>query len=194
MGASECTPQMAVPKHTECTPHMAPECCQPHMCVRGVDALDDRECADILLVNGAVRGEVVDVRRALEMGASPNTLAGLTLKMGEPTKGRRRGTAVHTTPIMRCCENGHEDVMLCLIEAKASPVQCDSHGWSALCYALGAGEMKLAQLLWSRIDKKKHRSQRELVQKLSKELIAKCEREVGKEAANKVQQELDHPT
>merc|ERR1740121_649465 len=107
------------------TKELAPECCTPQMCNRGVDALDDKECADILLVNGTVRGDLKDVRRALEMGASPNTLAGLTLKMGEPTKGRRKGAALHMTPLMRACEHGHEDVMLCLLEAKASPLQCD---------------------------------------------------------------------
>lgn len=37
-------------------------------------------------VNGTIRGDPDVVRKALEMGASPNTTAGLTLKMGEPSK------------------------------------------------------------------------------------------------------------
>merc|ERR1712232_26298 len=98
-------------------------------------------------------------------------------KMGEPTKGRRKGAAMHMTPLMRACEHGHEDIMLCLLDARASPMQCDSHGWSALCYALGAGEVSLARTLLNHIDRKKLRSQKDLVHRLRREVLAKCEKE-----------------
>ncbi|CAE8630024.1 unnamed protein product, partial [Polarella glacialis] len=86
-----------------------PEYCQAELCSQRVDALTDEECADILLVNATIRGELFDVQRALEMGASPNTIAGLGLKQGDHKKGKRRnGEAMHVTPLMRACELGHQ--------------------------------------------------------------------------------------
>merc|ERR1719385_128653 len=93
----------------ECTPHLVkpqtlhgPECCTPQLCGRGLEV----------------------VQRALDLGASPNTTAGLTLKMGEPTKGKKRN--LHVTPLMRACKLGREDIVATSMEAKASPIQCDS--------------------------------------------------------------------
>merc|ERR1712048_1064343 len=102
-----------------------------------------------------------------------------------------KGSALHITPLMRACEQGHEDIMLCLLEARASPVQCDSHGWSALCHALGAGEVELARRLTDCIDKKTLKVQKDTVHKLRKEILVKCEREAGKDAMMEVQRHLE---
>eukprot|EP00443_Scrippsiella_acuminata_P080509 CAMPEP_0115529652 /NCGR_PEP_ID=MMETSP0271-20121206/84066_1 /TAXON_ID=71861 /ORGANISM="Scrippsiella trochoidea, Strain CCMP3099" /LENGTH=198 /DNA_ID=CAMNT_0002961709 /DNA_START=17 /DNA_END=610 /DNA_ORIENTATION=+ len=175
----------------ECTPHLVkpenhPECCTPHVCGQGIDPLDDRECADILLVNGTVRGELDDVRRALEMGASPNTVASLCLKMGEPAKGKRKSCAKYITPLMRASELGHEDVVVTLMEARASPVQCDR----PLCYALGAAQLDVARRLLELSDVKKRKAQKDNAMKLHTEIIAKCEEDMSKEAADLVDKEF----
>mmetsp|Transcript_42811 Transcript_42811/g.96685 ORF Transcript_42811/g.96685 Transcript_42811/m.96685 type:complete len:206 (-) Transcript_42811:226-843(-) len=186
----ECTPHLATSsKAPDCSP--AAECCTPHLCGRNVDALDDRECADILLVNGTQRGDLPDVKRALAMGASPNTPAGLSLRMGEPTGGRKKQQLM--TPLMRACWLGHEDIMMTLLEARASPCQCDSHGWSALCHALGAGELQLARQLAEQLDPAKLQSQKDTIHKLRSEVVMKCEKDVGKDVADFVRRELDPP-
>eukprot|EP00930_Biecheleria_cincta_P075680 TRINITY_DN6285_c0_g1_i2.p1 TRINITY_DN6285_c0_g1~~TRINITY_DN6285_c0_g1_i2.p1 ORF type:complete len:167 (-),score=20.26 TRINITY_DN6285_c0_g1_i2:114-614(-) len=110
------------------------ECLAPELCHLSTGALTDQECANILLVNACIRGQLADVQRALGLGASPNTFASLSLKMGDVSKGRKRkGDASHVTPVMRACEMGHEDVVEFLLNARASPAQCDSKGWSPMC-------------------------------------------------------------
>merc|ERR1719254_82836 len=104
--------------------------------------------------------------------------------MGEPTKSRRRsGTAQHLTPLMRASEMGHEDIIDCLLEARASPTQCDSHGWTPLCYALAAGEVGVARVLANRLDKTKLRAQKEIIHKHRSDVLTKCEKEAGTEAS-----------
>merc|ERR1712032_576558 len=98
--------------------------------------------------------------------------------------------AQNITPLMRACDFGHKDIVLYLLEARASPVQCDSHGWTALCYALGSGEVEIASLLLSRIDKKKSRVQKDTVARFRREIFAKCESEVGLEALQNMKREL----
>merc|ERR1712039_615240 len=128
---------------------------------------------------------------ALEMGASPNTVASLSLKMGEPSKGKRKGCARHVTPLMRASELGHEDVVITLIEARASPIQCDSHGWGPLCYALGAAQLDVARRLLELSDVGQRKVQRENVVKMQGEIIAKCEENVSQEAAALVRREFE---
>jgi hypothetical protein len=156
---------------------------------RGLEPLTDQECADIALVQATVRGELQDVQKALGLGASPNTIADLTLRMGEPKKKGRKGRAIHTTPLMRACEMGHEDIVHHLLKAKASPIMCDSHGWTPLCHALAAGEATLARLL---IDQPgiKLKRQKEICLKNQTEILHKCVNEVSQEVADSVLKEF----
>lgn len=184
-----------------CTPTLAPntnanlkgeECfdpCTPALANRALDPLSDQECADIALVQATVRGEAHDVVRALSLGASPNTIAELTLRMGEPSKKGRKGRAAHMTPLMRACELGHEDVLMQLLKARASPLQCDSHGWTPVCHALGAGELKLARILAEQPGFKLER-QKDICRKLQSEILAKCKLEASDEAVAAVRREL----
>lgn len=199
-----CTPTLAAPG---CTPSLASaplgcspslrggkveECfdpCTPALAGRALDPLTDQECADIGLVQATVRGDSHDVARALSLGAQPNTIAELTLRMGEPSKKGRKGRAVHLTPLMRACELGHEDVVLLLLRARASVLQCDSHGWTALCHALGSGEVGIARLVadhsGSRLSK-----QKDICRKLEAEILLKCQSEASEEALALVQREF----
>merc|ERR1719498_1378290 len=142
LASAGCSPSLSTQPGCQLPRAKPEECfdpCTPALAGRSLAPLSDQECADIALVQATVRGEVADVVRALSLGASPNTIAELTLRMGEPKKGRR-GRAAHMTPLMRACELGHEDVVVQLLSAKASAVQCDSHGWTPLAHALAAGE------------------------------------------------------
>lgn len=180
-----CTPSLAGGKNEECF-----DPCTPALSAgRALDPLTDQECADIALVQATVRGEATDVVRALSLGAQPNTLAELTLRMGEPSKKGRRGSAVHVTPLMRACDLGHEDVALLLLRAKASALQCDSHGWTALCHALGAGEISIAKLVLQH-SSSKITKQKDICRKLSAEILLKCETEASQESVAVVQKEL----
>lgn len=197
LAAPGCTPSLALPPAPGCTPprgsakHLE-ECfdpCTPALAGRTLDPLTDQECADIALVQATVRGESSDVIRALAMGASPNTIAELTLRMGEPSKKKRGGRAAHMTPLMRACELGHEDIVLQLLKARASPLQCDSHGWTPLCHALGAGEVAIARLIAQQPGFKLER-QREICRKLEGEILMKCRNEASEEALSAVEMEL----
>jgi len=198
-GSIGCTPTLAAPN---CTPSLArgskaEECfdpCTPALAGMGrtLDPLSDQECADIALVQAAVRGELADVVKALSMGASPNTIAELTLRMGEPSKKGRKGRAVHMTPLMRACELGHEDVVQHLLKAGASSLQCDSHGWTPLCHALGSGEVGIARLICQHPNFKKQR-QKEICVKLKNEILMKCRIEASAEALAAVGKELEEP-
>lgn len=188
--------------NTGCTPKLAPynnlhgkheECfnsCSQSACGKTLEPLGDQECADIALVQATVRGEVSDVLRALAMGAQPNTTAEMTLRMGEPTKKGRRGRAAHMTPLMRACELGHEDIAVQLLSAKASAVQCDSHGWTPLCHALAAGEVDVAKLL-SQQPGFRLQQQKDICRKLQSEICQKCQKECDEDALKKLKREME---
>lgn len=182
IAAPDCAPPSLPGKNEECL-------CTGALPGRALEPLSDQECADIVLVQAAVRGEVSDVIRALSLGASPNTVAELTLRMGEPSKKGRRGRAIHLTPLMRACELGHEDVALQLLDAKASPLQCDSHGWTPLCYALGAGEVGIATMLSQRPGFRLQQ-QKEICRKLRSEILSKCEKEGDHDALSAIKTEM----
>lgn len=199
-----CTPVLAVA--TPCTPSLSTmpgsshggktdewtiDPCTPCVAAAGrrLDPLSDQECADIALVQATVRGEISDVIRALSLGASPNTIADLRLRMGEPNKKGRKGPAAHLTPLMRASDLGHEDVAQQLLKAKASLLQCDSHGWTPLCHALAAGEVSIARLVVQQPGFKMIK-QRDICEKLLPEILAKCRSEVGDEEAAAIEREL----
>jgi hypothetical protein len=184
---SGCTPSMPTMEDAR----KVKECldpCIPIVGGKGVDPLSDQECANIALVQAAIRGDAADVTRAIALGASPNTIADITLRMGEPKKGRKT-KACHLTPLMRACELGHEDVVIQLLNARASALQCDSHGWTPLCHALGAGEINIARIIVQRPGANLKR-QKEIWRKLQSEVTARCQAEVGQEAASLVLVEM----
>jgi len=201
-----CTPTLAGPCSSSSLPR-APGCppahaistiedvfdpCTPALGAlvgRALDPLSDQECADIALVQATTRGEATDVVRALSLGASPNTIAELTLRMGEPSKKGRKGRAAHMTPLMRACELGHEDVVVLLLEARASLLQCDSHGWTPVCHALGAGEVGIAKLVAQHPGFKLLR-QKEICRKLQEDILLKCRSEVSEEEVAAVETAL----
>lgn len=194
-GTIGCTPTLAAP---DCMPALAgqkkfEECfdpCLPALAGRAIEPLSDQECADIALVQATIRGEVTDAVRALTLGAAPNTTAELTLRMGEPNKKGRKGRAAHVTPLMRAAEFGHEDIVIQLLKFKASTYQCDSHGWTPLCYALGAGELAIAKLIVQSPGFRVRR-QKEICEKLESEILLKCTEEASQEAAELVQRIFD---
>lgn len=159
--------------------------CSPCTANRALDPLNDKECADIALVQATLRGDLSDVQRAIAQGASLHTTADIKLRMGAPSKKGRNSKAKHVTPLMRASSLGHEDVVECLLKAKASPSECDSCGWTPLCYALGAGEVDIARVLWEHSGPhlKRHR---ETIRRLQAELLAKCVAEAGQDAAAQV--------
>lgn len=152
--------------------------------------MTDQECADIALVHGTVRGELLDVRRALSHGAKPDTIAGLTLKMGAP-KETKQGEGGRMTPLMRACLLGNAEIMEALLEARASPALCDGRGWNALCYALSAGEVDLARRLLD-LTEKKRALQKKVACQHEQEIVEQCRRVVSQEAAALVQKEFGH--
>jgi len=66
--------------------------------------------------------------------------------MGDLAKGRKSAKSL-VTPLMRAAELGHMEAVELLLRSKAAVHQCDSKGWSALCYALGSGHICTARRL-----------------------------------------------
>lgn len=189
-----------------------------HGCIAGrggLQPLTDEECADVLLVNAVIRGELADVRRALATGADPGTVADLALRTAEPQQqpprprpgtagppGRPPALAGHrsdgTTPLMRAAALGHADIVWCLLEAGASLEDRDCRGWTPICHALGAGEVELARALHSRCLAAGAADgaaaavlrQRQVLDARGPELLEHCAVEVGEAAAELVRLEL----
>lgn len=109
------------------------------------------------------------------------------------SKARRAGSVQHITVLMRACQAGHEGIVACLLDARASQVQCDSRGWNALCYALGAGEVGVARRFCELIDRSNVCGQKQVAVKLREEVVAKC-KEAGQEAAELLNQAYDSPS
>mmetsp|Transcript_11949 Transcript_11949/g.32309 ORF Transcript_11949/g.32309 Transcript_11949/m.32309 type:complete len:236 (+) Transcript_11949:64-771(+) len=150
-----------------------------HTCQKGVtvacfplqpNALSDAACINVLLAQAAVRGELSDVKRALDQGAKVDTCAELQVNLG--VRDRKRIKRV--TPLMRACANGHEDVVASLLAAGASHSRYDSRGWTPLCYALGAGELNLARKLLQQMEGNAAQ-QKAIAQNLKSELVEECE-------------------
>ncbi|CAK0816238.1 unnamed protein product [Prorocentrum cordatum] len=155
-----------------------------HAC-RSTTGLSDKECADVLLVNAAVRGDVEDLQRALELGASVDTTAELTLTMGDLSKGVRPAPT-HVTPLMRAAELGHAGAVERLLRSKATAHQCDSKGWNALCYALGSGQICTARML----AEASPTARAGMPASVLAEVLHRCRREAGATRAAELEREL----
>mmetsp|Transcript_70016 Transcript_70016/g.205305 ORF Transcript_70016/g.205305 Transcript_70016/m.205305 type:complete len:220 (+) Transcript_70016:112-771(+) len=151
----------------------------------GLVGLDDKACADVLLVQAAMRGDVEDVRAALSKGASVDTCADLVLNMGEFAKERVTGV----TPLMRACSRGHQEVVSHLLDVRANPCRSDSVLWTPLCYAAGNGELGVVRLLLENMPKNVAERQKAAVLSLKEPILEYCEEQVGKEAAEALERE-----
>eukprot|EP00930_Biecheleria_cincta_P015382 TRINITY_DN12857_c0_g1_i1.p1 TRINITY_DN12857_c0_g1~~TRINITY_DN12857_c0_g1_i1.p1 ORF type:complete len:253 (-),score=59.11 TRINITY_DN12857_c0_g1_i1:169-927(-) len=127
------------PELPTCDVTSLPRGCLPEQ----MAGLSDQECADVLLAQASVRGELQDVQRALGQGASVDTRAELCIAMGDLSGKKPR----KLTPLMRACSAGHSEVVEMLLAANASLWRADADGWTPLCHALGAGELMLARQL-----------------------------------------------
>lgn len=171
-----------------CSPEIAAHC--GTMCSR--PNCDDQDWANLLLVNSAKRGEVADTRRALAGGADPNTTAMFAIQMGDIVR-RNQQPVKQVTPLMRACSNGFDDVVLCLIDARALPTFQDSRGWTAPMYALAAGEFATAALVAEKVAESEMRQLRVQVQKQRVALLTTCEEDAGQEVAERLRKDLDAP-
>mmetsp|Transcript_61498 Transcript_61498/g.159703 ORF Transcript_61498/g.159703 Transcript_61498/m.159703 type:complete len:220 (+) Transcript_61498:71-730(+) len=105
--------------------------------------LNDKECADISLVRAVMSGDLDEVIKALEKGASVDTQAELNIFMGAKVSKGLQGV----TPLMRAASLGFQDIAKCLVRCRANPGRSDHRGWTALCYALAAGELGMQGVL-----------------------------------------------
>mmetsp|Transcript_21234 Transcript_21234/g.39947 ORF Transcript_21234/g.39947 Transcript_21234/m.39947 type:complete len:239 (-) Transcript_21234:121-837(-) len=160
-----------------------------------MSGLNDQECADVLLAQASVRGEIKDVQRALRDGARIDTRAELCIAMGDASAGKPR----KLTPLMRACQGGHYEVVQCLLNAKASLWRVDSRGWTPLCFALANCELTLARHLLAESGPHRERQLKMLLAHRD-EIIDYCEEWIGSDAANTLHNEFElgflenHPT
>jgi len=154
----------------------------------GLKSLGEQECADIGLVLATTRGELAGVRRALMMGANPDTTMDLRLKLGDTAPKRCMNSSM--TPLMRACELGHEEAAIILLDAKACIDYTDPDGWTPLCHALANGEIGCARLLASRMNRERLKTHVDLVHDLQEELLELCSVNAGPEAVSTLVKEL----
>lgn len=149
------------------------------------DALNDKECADVILVQAVMRGELMDMKRALSKGASVDTVAEIALNMGIRDAKRIK----RVTPLMRACDCGRDEAVSYLLMVRADPLKQDSRKWNALCYALGAGELSAARTLLE--ETASTARQQKVVAWSHKELLLEmCEDSAGDEVAAELQKEF----
>ncbi|CAE7828225.1 unnamed protein product [Symbiodinium microadriaticum] len=148
--------------------------------------LTDQECADVLLAQAAVRGELKDVQRALRDGARVDTRAELCIAMGDANASLPR----KLTPLMRACACGHYEVVCSLLEAKASLWRVDSRGWTPLCHALANCELSMARHLLAEAGTHRERQLKMMTAKRD-EIVDYCEEWVGGDSANQLHNEFE---
>mmetsp|Transcript_582 Transcript_582/g.1827 ORF Transcript_582/g.1827 Transcript_582/m.1827 type:complete len:231 (-) Transcript_582:103-795(-) len=155
-------------------------------CSLSADALDDQECADVLLMQAATRGDLEDVEKALSRGACVDNCAELALNMGVRDHKRVR----RVTPLMRACEAGHQEVARRLLLQRADPWRFDTRNWTPLCYALGAGELEVGRVLLQDARGAAADSHRAMAERLQRALLEHCEVSAGDERAEELRQAL----
>mmetsp|Transcript_89868 Transcript_89868/g.159888 ORF Transcript_89868/g.159888 Transcript_89868/m.159888 type:complete len:251 (+) Transcript_89868:30-782(+) len=148
--------------------------------------LNDQECADVLLAQAAVRGEVSDIQRAIGLGANIDTRAELCIAMGD--LGGKKSAKL--TPLMRASSGGHEEAVDVLIEANASLWRADSEGWTALCHSLAYGELSIARKLLAAAGPHSDR-QKTIARTKKAQVIEACEENIGPEAAEALAKEYE---
>eukprot|EP00446_Apocalathium_sp_SHHI-4_P008004 CAMPEP_0177164300 /NCGR_PEP_ID=MMETSP0367-20130122/6871_1 /TAXON_ID=447022 ORGANISM="Scrippsiella hangoei-like, Strain SHHI-4" /NCGR_SAMPLE_ID=MMETSP0367 /ASSEMBLY_ACC=CAM_ASM_000362 /LENGTH=218 /DNA_ID=CAMNT_0018610181 /DNA_START=28 /DNA_END=684 /DNA_ORIENTATION=- len=163
-----------------------PRCDMVDECLPGrPSGLTDQECADVLLVQAVMRADMCDIERALGQGANVNTVAGLSINMGEAAPAAARDV----TPLMRACSLGHKDIVAHLLQARADMWRHDRHGWTPLCHALGVGEFEIARLLLEAAKTGIER-QKSIAQKNQKKVVEHCEEFAGTSLAQALRKEL----
>lgn len=149
-----------------------------------MQGLDDQSCADVLLVQAATRGDLLDVKSALMKGARIDTSAELLLNMGEAAAARPDGM----TPLMRASKLGHEDVVNYLLQAKANLHRCDSYRWTAICHAAAAAELGVVRVL---LECGSTERQKVTANRFRAAIIDQCEDDVGADSAAAVRKEFE---
>eukprot|EP00746_Dinoflagellata_sp_MGD_P165188 gnl/MRDRNA2_/MRDRNA2_94316_c0_seq1.p1 gnl/MRDRNA2_/MRDRNA2_94316_c0~~gnl/MRDRNA2_/MRDRNA2_94316_c0_seq1.p1 ORF type:complete len:191 (+),score=30.67 gnl/MRDRNA2_/MRDRNA2_94316_c0_seq1:126-698(+) len=120
--------------------------CRPKAaCIRSCpQGLSDQQVSDILLVQSTLRGDVDDVKRAIQMGANIETTSAINLKIGETYASDQANAQ---TPLILACQMGHQDVAELLVQKKAYLLAMDDKGWIPLCYAFAGGHLEIVKLL-----------------------------------------------
>lgn len=120
--------------------------CRPKAgCVKSCpQGLNDQQVSNILLIQSTIRGDVDDVKRAIQMGAMIDTTSQIALKVGASSIDDEDR---ETTPLMIACQMGYQDVAEVLVRKKAYLLATDDRGWTPLCYAFSAGHVAIARLL-----------------------------------------------
>lgn len=149
------------------------------------DALNDQECADVVLVQAVMRGDLEDVKKAISNGARVDTCAEIALFRGVRDQQRTK----YVTPLMRACDCGRDEVVSHLLRLRADPLRQDSRKFNALCYALGAGELALARVL---LEESPHTAKMQQVAawRQAEEIMEQCEEAAGDEVAQELRTAL----
>jgi len=141
----------------------------------------------VLLAQASVRGDVSDLSRALSMGANVDSRADLCIAMGaNQGKGSKR-----LTSLMRACHGGHTEAVSFLVAASASLWRADSEGWTPLCHALAAGELKIARQLLASAGPNADR-QKKIACSKKVQILESCD-DVGHEVLEVVRNEFESP-
>merc|ERR1719507_286975 len=147
--------------------------------------LSDRECNDVLLVQAVMRADTNDIMRALSQGANVDTVAGLSINMGEAVAAVARDL----TPLMRAASLGHAEVVPLLLKERADIWRHDSAGWTPLCHALASGEFDIARRLLAESKSGTDR-QKAIAQRMQSKVVEQCEESAGPEAAETLRKEF----
>lgn len=162
-----------------------PRCEVGSLCFADVVGLTDQECADVLLAQAAMRGDLNDIKRALGQGADVDSRGEMSITMGDPLSKRCR----QVTPLMRAASRGHVEAVQCLLEARASLWKSDKRGWTPLCYAAAAGELKTARAI---LDASKSGSDRQkaILHHFKAQVLEQCEEAASEEDIQALKQGL----
>jgi len=149
------------------------------------DALNDKECADVVLVQAVMRGDLEDVKKAMANDATVDTFAEIALFRGVRDQQRIK----QVTPLMRACDCGRDEVVSYLLRHRADPLRQDSRKFNALCYALGAGELALARVL---LEESPHTAKMQQVAawRQAEEIMDQCEEAAGHEVAEELRKDF----
>lgn len=160
--------------------------------VRHPDSFSETECANIILVQSVIRGDLADVQRALGMGAQKDTTADLIVTVG--TQATSVDQVTRVTPLMRAAGLGHGDIVRCLHAAGSSLIVCDSRGWPPLFHALASGELQVAEEICSILSREELRAHSDALGPCRADMLTKCAEEAGEVVASQVEQALNSPT
>lgn len=163
-----------------------PVCCASDECLpQSCTGLNDKQYADIFLVQAVIRSELHSIQRALDLGASVDTHADLRLCSGDVSFGQARGV----TPLMRASAQGNQEVVAYLIDRRADLRSTDTQCFTPVCYALAAGELDTAKALLSSCDGEvdEHKL---AIHKVKDQVLDQCAEAAGDDIADALRREF----